>query len=99
MGFLRHWYVGGFFVISHHSLNILQLLDRRLALKVTFRHWLKPLYQDYTAMGYIFGLVFRTTRVFIASLIYAALILVAAAVYIIWAVAPVYIIYFGIINS
>ncbi|MDP3901475.1 MAG: hypothetical protein Q8Q37_00655 [bacterium] len=98
IGFLRHWYVGGFFVVGHRALVILQFLDKQLALKVTFRHWFKPLYQDYTILGYILGLFFRTSRIIIATGLYLIIIVAAAVVYIIWAAAPLYIIYRGVLN-
>ena len=90
---IRHWFVGSFFFISHRTLNILSALDRNLALKVTFRHWFKPLYQDYSAIGYGMAFVLRTARIFIASVLYLIVIVVAAVAYLIWVATPLYIIY------
>lgn len=90
--FLRHWYIGSFLVISHQVFNILEKLDRRLALRITLRNFLRPLYQDYSVLGYILGFFFRSWRIIIASVIYLAIIAVALAVYIFWALIPIYII-------
>lgn len=90
--FLRHWYIVSFFDISHAAINFLERLDQLFALRVTFRNWLKPLYQDYTTLGYILGFFFRTGRVIAGGLVYAAVIVIAAGIYLAWAAVPIYII-------
>lgn len=94
--FLRHWYINAIFVISHKTMNILERLDRRLALKITLRNWFRPLYQDYTFIGYVLGITFRTWRVISGAIIYLIVIIAAVAVYFIWAAIPFWIIYRGI---
>ena len=91
--FSRHWYVGGFFVVSHRTLNLLESLDRRLAFWVTLRNFFKPLYQDYTFVGYIWGIVFRGIRLFIATIVYFFILVLAVAIYVTWATIPVLIFY------
>lgn len=91
--FLRDWYVGSFLVLVHRALSILESLDQTFALKVTLRHIFEPLYQDRSFMGHILGFVFRTIRVVIASVTYAVIVLIFAAIYVIWAVYPLYLIY------
>lgn len=91
--FLRHWYAGGFLAVSHRVFNLFEVLDKQLALKITFRHWLKPLYQDYTVLGYILGFILRTLRIIAGGAVYLAVIVAAAALYILWAILPPYIIY------
>jgi len=93
--FLKHWYVNGFLVLNHRTVNFLEYLDRRLALKITFRNWFKPLYQDYTILGYTLGFLFRTLRIIASGIIYFFVIAIAAAIYIAWAALPIYIIYRG----
>ena len=61
--FLRHWYIDGFVFVWHKLLGALERLDRFFAIKITMRHWLEPLYQDKTVLGYILGFIFRTLRV------------------------------------
>lgn len=94
--FLRHWYVGSFLAVTHKTLNILEALDRRLALRITLRYLFRPLYQDYTVLGYILGFIFRSGRLILGSIIYLSIFIIAAAIYLAWAVAPFYIIYKGL---
>lgn len=91
--FIRHWYWGGFLTVTHRTLNVLEKLDRMLAVRITFRYWLSPLYQDYSVIGYVLGFIFRTSRIFIGSAVYFCIIIAAAAVYLAWALAPFFIIY------
>ncbi|MDP1719151.1 MAG: hypothetical protein Q8L24_01860 [bacterium] len=90
--FLRHWYVGGFFAIARRAIGLLEVLDRTLAVKVTARYFLKPLYQDYSIIGYVLGFIFRSLRLFAGGLVYLVIIAVAVAVYIFWAGFPIYVI-------
>ena len=90
--FLRHWYVGSFLAVTHRTLAVLENLDQTLALWVTFRYLFKPLYQDYSVIGYILGFIFRVTRLFAGGIVYLLIVLIAAAVYLLWAALPVYIV-------
>lgn len=89
--FLRHWYVGSFWAIARRTLAILERLDRTFALRVTVRYFLKPLYQDYSILGYILGFFFRTGRLLAGGIVYLVIIAAAAAVYLFWAGLPLYI--------
>lgn len=91
--FLRHWYLNSFYIITHRTLNLLERLDRILALKITLRYWLKPLYQDYTLVGYLMGFIFRSWRIIIAAIVYSLIIAAAAAIYIVWMAIPLYVVY------
>ena len=72
--FLRHWYVSGSRYLIHSFLSFLEGLDRTIALRITLRHFFEPLYKDYTILGHILGIIFRTGRVIIGSVIYVALL-------------------------
>ena len=93
--FLRHWYVGGFLAAVHQTLNVLERLDRVLALKITLRYIFKPLYQDYSPLGYFLGFIFRGGRLLIGGLVYLVVILIATVLYIGWAAVPIFIVYQG----
>ena len=93
--FLRHWYRDGFLWFTRHTVNLLEGLDRFFALRVTFRDWFKPLYQDYSAIGYILGFIFRTGRLFFGGLFYLIIAAVSLLLYLIWAAIPIYILYKG----
>lgn len=92
MEFFVHWYGNSFFILGGRAVNILEFLDRRLAFKVTLRHFIQPLYQDYSIIGYALGFVFRGARLVLAFLLYAIIVLVFAAAYLLWAAIPLYII-------
>jgi len=96
--FLRHWYIDGFRTAGHKLINTLELLDRRVALRITLKNLCKPLYQDYTIIGYTMGFIFRFWRLVFGSVIYFFVLLVFIATYLAWAAIPIYIIYRGIIG-
>ena len=96
--FIWHWYVGGFWFFLRRTVNSLEYFDRLFALKVTFRYWLSPLYQDYSVLGYILGFIFRTGRLFCGGLVYLLVAGIGAALYLFWAALPIYIIAKGFFN-
>lgn len=93
--FLRHWYVGSFLTISHWLINALESLDRYFALRITLKNLFKPLYQDYTLIGYTLGFIFRFWRALFSGIIYFFVILFFIAIFLAWAGIPIYIVYRG----
>ena len=92
---LEHWYAGGFRRAMHWTLLALERLDRKLALRVTLRYFFRPLYQDYSFVGYFFGFIFRSVRILAGLMVYAVVIAAAIVLYLVWAFAPIYILYLG----
>jgi len=86
--FLKDWYVNSFVAFWDFLLKTLNRLDKTLAIKVTFRHWLEPLYQDRTIVGYILGFIFRTLRIAIAAVIYLVVAAFVFFCYFVWAMTP-----------
>ncbi|MDD5431170.1 MAG: hypothetical protein PHP03_03030 [Candidatus Pacebacteria bacterium] len=91
--FIYHWYVESFILYASWFLGVLERFDRGFALKVTVRSWLSPMYQDYTLVGYIMGVTFRTLRIFLALVFYLILTAIALAGFLAWALAPIYAVY------
>ncbi len=91
--FIRHWYVDGFFQAVDWTLDILERLDRRFALRITVKYWFQPLYQDYTLIGFAWGFIFRTVRIVIAVVVYLILIVCALALFLAWAAIPLGVLY------
>ena len=89
--FIAHWYVHGFLLFGKYTVNLLASLDQTIALRITLRYFFEPLYGDYTAIGRIFGVVFRSGRVLVGSLIYIVIAGAALGLYIIWALIPPFI--------
>ncbi len=91
--FFYHWYFSGSLFASKYFIDVLASFDRTLALKVTLLHFFEPLYGDYSIVGRVLGIIFRTFRVLIGSVIYLFLAAIAVIIYLIWLAIPVFIIY------
>jgi hypothetical protein len=91
--FLRHWYISSFYLIADLTIKLLEALDRTLALRVSVRYWLYPLYQERNAVGYIVGFFARTVRIVFATVVYVLIIVVVAGIYLLWATLPFWLIY------
>jgi hypothetical protein len=98
LDFFRHWYVDGFFKAVHLTLNFLERMDHRFALRITFKNWLQPLYQDYSFIGYLWGFVFRTIRILVGLVVYMLFVAFALGLFAIWAAIPLYVIYQVVFN-
>jgi len=98
LDFFRHWYYHGFLRAIHWSYNILERLDKIFALRITAKNWFQPLYQDYSFIGYLWGFVFRTVRIFLALIVYGIFALAAFGIFILWFLIPIYVIYQIFIN-
>lgn len=86
--FFVHWYGHGYFIIGGLTINALERLDRIFALKITWRYFGQPLFKDYTYMGYFLGFIFRSARILISVIVYALVVAVFAAIYILWSLIP-----------
>ena len=91
--FLEHWYWGSFRVAGGKFIDLLKDWDRFFALKITVRHWLQPLYQDRTFIGYVLGPIFRTGRIVLALVVYLTATALAGILYLLWLLIPPYILY------
>ena len=87
--FFHHWYTHGSRRIGHSYVNYLSQLDEVFALKVTIRYFTQPLYKDYTIVGRILGIVFRTGRIIIGGLFYLCASFVFLVAYILWLATPI----------
>lgn len=93
LDFFKHWYIDGFLKAVIWTYGILESLDKKLALRITFKNWFQPLYQDYSFIGYLWGFIFRTARIILSLLIYGFLIIVAVLLFLFWISAPIFVIY------
>lgn len=90
--FVRHWYINSFFIWSNFVISFLERLDRFFAFKITLRFLFRPLYSDYSIIGYILGFIFRFIRLLISGIVYGVIIAIGFFLYLIWLAAPFYII-------
>lgn len=93
LDFFHHWYVDGSRAFARRFMRTLSDADRSFAVVVTLRHFFEPLYKDYTIIGRIMGIFFRTARVIIGGIYYLFLVIIFAIAYLIWLAIPVAIIY------
>jgi len=87
--FFRNWYIGGSRRYSHAALNFFELLDRGFALRITIRHLFKPMYGDYSAVGYGLGFIFRFIRLLIGLVVYIIAASCWILIYIIFIFFPI----------
>jgi len=93
--FIRDWYIDGFFFMNRQALAVLAGLDKIFAVKINLKNLFQPLYQDHSIIGHLLGLIFRLFRLGLGLVFYAALFSAALAIYLVWALVPVILIYKG----
>ncbi len=91
--FLRHWYVKSARMYSNFVMERFESIDRVLAWKITAKNIFKPLYGDYSLVGYVFGFLFRFVRLFVATVVYICVFIVAVIVYLLWIFLPAFLLY------
>ena len=86
-----HWYIEGFRLFAGTTISVLKHLDKSFAVRISLINIFNPLYQDRSFLGYFLGFFMRLFKVVVGSAVYAAIIVCVAAIYIAWALAPLYI--------
>src|SRR6267154_172114 len=81
--FFHHWYIDGSRAFGRTFIATLTGIDETMAFAITLRYFFQPLYKDYTIMGRILGVIFRTGRILIGAFVYLFIIAVFAAAYLI----------------
>lgn len=87
--FFHHWYWDGSRAIGNKFMVTLTAADQSFAVRITLRHFFEPLYKDYTIIGRILGVIFRTGRVIIGGVAYLLIAAAFAVVYLVWLGIPV----------
>jgi hypothetical protein len=93
--FFHHWYVDGSRAIGRSFIGTMRNVDQSLAVAITLRHFFEPLYRDYSIIGRILGIVFRTVRVLIGGVFYLFLAAIFAVVYLVWLAIPAVILFYA----
>src|ERR1700722_15603383 len=86
--FFHHWYVDGSRAIGNKFMVTLTAADQAFAIKITLRHFFEPLYKDYSVIGRILGIVFRTGRILVGGVVYLLISIAFAIVYLVWLAIP-----------
>lgn len=93
--FFHHWYIDGSREIGHRFITALESADRSLALKITIRYFFQPLYRDYTVIGRILGVIFRSGRILIGVVVYLVVVALFLLFYLAWLATPAIIIFYA----
>jgi hypothetical protein len=91
--FFHHWYIDASRVFFHRFVSILEDLDYTFAVHITLRHFFEPLYKDYSIIGRIMGVVFRSLRVIIGGAIYLLIAILFLCAYVAWLSLPLTIVF------
>ena len=86
--FFRDWYGDGSRAVTRAFMAVLEYLDRSFAVKITLEHFFEPLYKDYSIIGRVLGVIFRSVRVMLGIVLYAVIAVLFLAVYLVWAAIP-----------
>ena len=92
--FFHHWYEDAVRVFNHWVISFYERLDQTFALRITFKYFFQPLYKDYTIVGRILGVIFRSGRIFLGFIVYGFFGLIFLGFYLLWlALLPAILIY------
>lgn len=86
--FFYHWYVGGSRAIGNKFMLTIEAIDQSFAVKITLQHFFEPLYKDYSVVGRVVGVVFRTGRILLGAVVYLFVAAIFTVIYIIWLAIP-----------
>lgn len=75
-------------------MKALTTADRSFAIAITVRHFFEPLYKDYSIVGRMLGVIFRSARIVIGGAVYLLLTIGFAVVYLLWLAIPGIIIFY-----
>ena len=88
VNFFHHWYIDGSRAIGNKLILTLEAADQSFAVKITLRHFFEPLYKDYSPVGRVLGIIFRTGRIIIGGIVYLLILAAFAIVYVVWLAIP-----------
>lgn len=86
--FFHHWYVDASRLFFAKFLSLLGDIDKTIALRETLRHFTEPLYKDYSIVGRILGVIFRSGRVVMGVIFYPILGIIFFLCYGAWLSIP-----------
>jgi len=92
--FFHDWYVHGSRNAAHLFISLLERLDRVFAVKITLLYFFRPLYGDYTIVGRILGIIFRSFRIAIGLATYLLVAGISLALYCVWLSIPILILFY-----
>lgn len=100
--FLHHYYIDGTRFLFYKFINFLENMDRSIAFRITLKNYFVPLYRDYTFMGRILGIIFRSIRLLLGGITYLFIGIVFLLLVLFWLLVPIILValaFGGSINS
>ena len=92
-GFFYDWYIKAPKAYWEKTKGSFKSWERQWALVITIKNWLTPLYQDYTPVGYIMGVIVRTGRIFLGIVFYIFFFAIALFLIFLWLILPFYMVW------
>jgi hypothetical protein len=92
--FFHHWYVDASRHFAYAFTAFLESLDRTFAVKITLKYFFYPLYKDYSVIGRVLGVIFRSGRIIIGVAVYAFWTALFGLVYLAWILIPPILIFY-----
>lgn len=87
--FFHHYYVDGTRFLFYEFINFLERIDRSVAFRITFKNFFVPLYRDYSIIGRILGILFRSIRLLGGGVIYIFLGIIFLLLILFWFLLPI----------
>ena len=87
--FLHHYYIDGTRFLFYRFTNLLEKLDLSIAFTITWKNFFVPLYRDYTIVGRVMGIIFRSIRLLVGGLIYLFLGVLFLLIVLGWLLVPI----------
>ena len=82
--FLHHWYIDGSRRLADFFISSFEKLDQTLAIRITIKYFFQPLYKDFTILGRILGVIFRSARILVGSVVYLFVASIFLTVYLVY---------------
>ena len=97
--FIDFWFFHFPKILIRNYFNQIYSFDQSLKLKSNLRNITKPLYGDYSIIGYFISFPYRILRVFLAFLFYLFLAIFYIIFLLAWVGFPIFLILHGILLS
>ncbi len=98
LDFWRHWYLDGSRAFRVHAVSFFSNVEQSFSFRLTIHHFFEPLYKDYTILGRILGVIFRSGMLLFGSLFCAVVAILFLITYAAWLLMPVTVLLYAIIE-
>ncbi len=97
--FLDFWFLHFPKILIRNYFNQIYSFDQILKLKANLRNLTKPLYGDYTFIGYFFAFPYRIFRVAFSLFFYFLIAIFYLFFLVLWLILPFFLILYGVLFS